>query len=119
MRLKCQNKSPEVFNFIKKETLAQVFSCEFWEIFKKTVFTEHLLTTISETFLKLLVNNLQKQPLDVFCKKKMFLKILQNSQENTCARVSFLIKLQWHRCFPVNFAKFLRTFLQDTSGGCF
>ena len=26
--------------------------------------------------------------------KKMFLKILQNSQENICARVSFLIKLQ-------------------------
>ena len=26
--------------------------------------------------------------------KKMFLKILQNLQENTCARVSFLIKLQ-------------------------
>ena len=25
--------------------------------------------------------------------KKMFLKILQNPQENTCARVSFLIKL--------------------------
>ena len=26
--------------------------------------------------------------------KKMFLQVLQNSQENTCARVSFLIKLQ-------------------------
>ena len=26
--------------------------------------------------------------------KKVFLEILQNSQENTCARVSFLIKLQ-------------------------
>ena len=26
--------------------------------------------------------------------KKVFLKILQNSQKNTCARVSFLIKLQ-------------------------
>ena len=26
--------------------------------------------------------------------KKLFLKILKNSQENTCARVSFLIKLQ-------------------------
>ena len=25
--------------------------------------------------------------------KKVFLKILQNSQENTCARVSFLINL--------------------------
>ena len=49
--------------------------------------------------------------------KKVFLEILQNSQENTCARVSFLIKLQatllkkrlWHRSFPVNFAKFRRT----------
>ena len=30
------------FNFIKKETLAQVFSCEFWEILKNTFFTEHL-----------------------------------------------------------------------------
>ena len=29
-------------NFIKKETLAQVFSCEFCEILKKTFFTEHL-----------------------------------------------------------------------------
>ena len=26
--------------------------------------------------------------------KRVFLKILQNSQENICARVSFLIKLQ-------------------------
>ena len=26
--------------------------------------------------------------------KKMFLEISQNSQENNCARVSFLIKLQ-------------------------
>ena len=36
---------------------------------------------------------IQKQPLEVFC-KKVFLKISQNSQENTCARVPFLIKLQ-------------------------
>ena len=28
-------------NFIKKETLAQVFSCKFCEIFKNTFFTEH------------------------------------------------------------------------------
>ena len=59
----------------------------------------------------------------------MFLKISQNSQENTCARDSFLNKVAglawpaalwkkrlWHRCFPVNVAKFLRTsFLQITS----
>ena len=29
--------------------------------------------------------------------KKMFLEISQNSQENTCARVFFLIKLQGSR----------------------
>ena len=60
--------------------------------------------------------------------KKVLLEISQNSQENTCAGDSFLIKLQappttslkkrlWHRCFPVNFAKFLRTpFSQNTLG---
>ena len=34
-------------NFIKKETLAQVFSCEFCEISKNTFLTEHLWTTVS------------------------------------------------------------------------
>ena len=51
--------------------------------------------------------------------KEVLLEISLNSQENNCARVSFLIKLQAstllkkrlsHRCFPVNFSKFLRTF---------
>ena len=53
----------------------------------------------------------------------MFLENSQNSLENTCARVSFLIKKRllekrlWQRCFPVNFSKFLRTpFIQSTSG---
>ena len=34
-------------NFIKKETLAQVFSYEFYEISKNTFSTEHLQTTAS------------------------------------------------------------------------
>ena len=49
---------------------------------------------------------------------KAFLKSSQNSQENTLARVPFLIKLQVSacnfikngtlaKCFPVNFANFL------------
>ena len=33
---------PQACNFIKKETLAQVFSCEFCGIFKNTFFTEHI-----------------------------------------------------------------------------
>ena len=35
-------------NFIKKETLAQVFPCEFCEISQSTFFAEHLLATASE-----------------------------------------------------------------------
>ena len=31
-------------NFVKKEALAQVFSCEFCEISKNIFFTEHLAT---------------------------------------------------------------------------
>ena len=46
--------APEVFckktcKFIKKESLAQVFSCEFCEIFKNTFFTEHFRTIASAT----------------------------------------------------------------------
>ena len=75
----------------------------------------------------------QKQP------PELFLKILQNSQENNCARFSLLMKLlvsgllvsglrpatllkerisNW--CFPVNFVKLLRTaFYRTPPDGCF
>ena len=36
----------------------------------------------------------QKEVAQMCSVKKVFLEILQNSQENTCARVSFLIQLQ-------------------------
>ena len=45
---------------------------------------------------------------ELFCKKGV-VKISQNSQENTCARVSFLKKRLLHRCFSNKFAKILRT----------
>ena len=53
--------------------------------------------------------------------KKVFLEILENSKESTCARVPFFNivagqrpatlskKRLWHRCFLVYFVKFLRT----------
>ena len=53
--------------FIKKETLAQVFSCEFCEISKSTFFTEHIWATASEYY-QLTVSFHQKS--DV--KKKLF-----------------------------------------------
>ena len=39
---------PQDCNFIKKETLAQVFSCEFYEISKKTLLHRPPLVTASE-----------------------------------------------------------------------
>ena len=56
---------------------------------------------------------------------KVFFKILQNSQKNTRARISFLLQLQtksltlWHRCFPLDFSKFLTPFLLNNSVGYF
>ena len=42
-----QETRPQTSNFIKKETLTQVFSCEFCQISKNTFFTEHLRATSS------------------------------------------------------------------------
>ena len=42
---------------------------------------------------------MQKQPSELFHKKTVFLEISQNSQENTYARASFLIKLQAYTFF--------------------
>ena len=38
---------PEACNFVKTETLVQMFSCEFCEISKNTFFTEHFRATAS------------------------------------------------------------------------
>ena len=61
--------------------------------------------------------NQQKQPTDVFCKKGVFKIFAKLTGKHLC-QVSFLILS--HRCFPVNFVKFLRTpFLEKTSGSWF
>ena len=69
-----------------------------WTIFTRIVFQNHWsYCSHMEVFLHLLVCN------------------------DVCLRSATLLKKRlWHSCFPVNFAKFLRTaFLQNTSGGCF
>ena len=69
----------------------------------------------------------QKQPTEVFCKKRCSKKF-RKIHRKTPVPVSFfnkvagsacnLLKMRlWHGCFPVDFAKFLRTsFSQNTSG---
>ena len=54
--------------------------------------------------------------------KKVFSEISQNSRENTCARVSFLIKKEsLAQAFSCEFCEIPKNtfFLQNTSGGCF
>ena len=73
-------------------------------------------------------NKVQKQPLEVFCKKDVLKNFAKSTGKRLCQSLFFnrvvglrsatlLKKKLWHRCFPVNFAKFLRTpFVQKTSG---
>ena len=59
---------------------------------------------ILSRMLQLLVWNAEVAPGGVL-QKKLFLKFLQNSQENTFARI-FIKKRLLHRCFVVNFPNF-------------
>ena len=43
---------PQACNFIKKESLAQVFFCEFYEISQNTFFAERLWVTASALGIK-------------------------------------------------------------------
>ena len=45
------NKVAQACNFIKKDNLSQVFSCEFCENSNNTSFTEHFWTTASEAMI--------------------------------------------------------------------
>ena len=51
------------------------------------------------------------------CKGKHLCQSLFFDKVAGLSHAALLKKRPWHRCFPVNFAKFLRTsFLQNTSG---
>ena len=89
-------------------------------IFNALIFGFHKAKYRSVFFLHFHKGNEIEAATRVVLCKKVFLEIWQNSQENTCDRVSFFIKLQarpvtllkkrlCHKCFPVNFVKFLRT----------
>ena len=76
---------------------------------------------------------IQKQPPEVFCKKRCLKNFAKLTGKHLCQSLffnkvagvtyNFVEKetvAQVHTCFPVNFAKFLRTpFLQNTSGRLF
>ena len=89
---------------LKACNVIHVFSCEFCEYFMKTYFEQHLRRLLLD----------YKEAVVRRCSvKKVFLKISQNSQELPVPESFFnailLKKRLWHRFFPVNYAKFLRT----------
>ena len=64
-------------NFIKKESLAQVFSCEFFEICKSTFLTEHLWATASvNKIITFEVISTLRQLLSNFIKQEVLAQIL-------------------------------------------
>ena len=98
-------------NFIKKETLAQVFSCKCCVISKDTFFTEHLRTTATVlcVILLLMVN--------FWISNVKYNFILVTLQKQSPKRCSTLLKKRlWHRGFPVDFAKSLKA---SPNSGCF
>ena len=58
--------------------------------------------------------NFQRQAPDAFFKMEV-LKISQNSQENACARFSFLIKLQSPNCYFINKEPLAQVFSQESA----
>ena len=71
-------------------------------VLKKTLIDQKLLKITLAEEIGELIKNGAETAVRSYSVKKMFLKISKNSQENTCTRVSFLIKLQSSAC---NFIK--------------
>ena len=72
---------PEACNFIKKETLAQMFSCEFCQISKNTFFTDLLWATASilregRRLKQIEISIISKLTKKILKKRKMFLHFL-------------------------------------------
>ena len=83
-------------------TLAQVFSCKFCEIFKNIFF--HGIPPVAA------FEKLKAEAVIWRCSvKKVFFKISLHSQQNTCARVSFLLKQSLKKAFSYEFCEQLST----------
>ena len=97
----------KVVCLLKKKTPTQVFSCNFCEIFRKTLFYKTPLVAGSDIFGVL---NVYKSE-DSSSLKITFILLCRSSPpevfyNNAC---NFIKKKLQHRSFPVNIEKFLRT----------
>ena len=118
-----KEKRPEACDFIKKETLTQVFSCKFCKISRNTFFIEHLWWLLLKIGGRSHLIDAKK-----LCLK--WRKIRSRHRRFSFKKcdfknfANFIGKhLYWSlptQAFPVKFAKFLRTaILKNTANDCF
>ena len=108
-----------IFAFTLGKTFVRLFNSSVIDSLKdesKDAICNSYMWTLKKLIKKIIMKVENSEALARRCSvKKAFLKISRNSQENTCARFSFLIKKKmikkrhWHSCFPVNFSKFIKT----------
>ena len=81
-----------------------MFLTKYVRIYRNFLQQEVIKFSVLQSYFYISVTNVitTKAAVQTCSVKKVFLEISQNSQENTCTRL-------WHRCFPLNFVKFLRT----------
>ena len=83
-----------------------LFSFFYWKTFEKMYKSSHQRCSVKKGVLR----NFSKSTGKHLCQSLFFSKVAG-------ALATLLKKRLWHRCFPVNFAKFLRTpFSQNTAG---
>ena len=111
---------------IEEET-NRMYWLTYWYVYFLKSYTDlwrNLFTWLSNSWQ--ILSYSQKQPQEVFCKKSLLKNLakftgkhLQSLFFNKVAGIkpaTLLKKRLWHRCFPVNLAKFLRiSFLWNTS----
>ena len=102
---------PRACNFIKKETLTQVFFSEFCEIFKNTFLTEHVRATvyiknetkISETYWKHRQTSKIELLLIIIFGKKLHLRCLTGPKYDSGFSRAYM-KTFWLRSFKDHLA---------------
>ena len=89
----------QAYNFIKKVTLVQIFSCQFCKTSKNTFFTEHLWTTTSESLKKISKNHKQQ----IYILKKLHEYRLQSTNgRKTQLHILFLEVLRKKGCSTIS-----------------
>ena len=114
--IKLKTWSPKACHFTTQRTPLQVFSREFWEIFRLSCFWRKLT---NDWFWRVHISDwlYQKQPPEMLYKKSYSWKF-HNIHKKTPASeplydniAGFVKKRLQHKCFPVNTVKFLRTLI--------